>query len=385
MSPASARPRPVRPLPTTLAVASLVLPALLAGGCRDGRTPPAPAGAPVALRPDASDAGDEPTDAPERDRSGSAGEAATPAPVAPEPTPASQDSAGHLTRIPEGPGFQVVAHLEREAFASPAALPAVWRLAFESPDGTGASVPACLEDLLGSVRAATYVWQESQGPDAGLALFDAPVERSVVFSCLRTLAPPVPAEAGTTDEGSLPLTSQVSVAVLDDGLWAVGATDLVRAARAGVPPRPLSRSPALARARALAGAAPAWVVWFEPEPSSPGAPGAYGGLVLRTEPRLGLTGAVSFPDPARAGALVGRATELLARLDRAAQPVLEEASRVLPEDDLAPLRTVLEAARDTRFVVDGGTLAFEAWLPPGFTASDLLGGLAVLAPILDLL
>ncbi|MBN1774670.1 MAG: hypothetical protein JXB32_25640 [Deltaproteobacteria bacterium] len=389
----AARVRSPRRLLPAVAAVLLAAVAAPATGCRgdregsaspgvSGGTPATPAATATADAPAAETGAAPETPAPDVV---DAPAAPTEPPVPPGPLPASPELTAHLARIPEGPGPHLVARLELGGIIGREELRVVARRMFGLLGAPGDTDAACLAELLGSVSAVTYVWQESDGPDAGIALVDAAVRLPVVLLCLRSLGLPVPAAADAAGDGLLALAPQVSAAPIADGTVAVGATALVRAALAGSPPRPLSQSPALDRARALAGASPAWVALFAPDDSAPSASAVHGGLGLRTAPRLGLTGRLAFADPTRAGALVARATGLLSGLHAAGQAVLGEASRLLPEEDVAPLRAVLDAARDTRFVVDAGTLSFEAWLPPGFTVPELLGALVALAPILDLL
>ncbi len=360
-----------------------------ASGCPSDRTAPAPRAVSTAApsAPTAFVSADDPdpartdarprdlTEAPPSSAGTLGGPAATPTPPAP--------LAAHLARIPEGPGPHLVARLELHGLVAREELRVAARLLLDLLGTDGEA--ACLVELLASVSAVTYVWQQAEGPDAGLALVDAAVGLPAVLPCLHSLGWPVPVAVGTDDDGLLALTPQVSAASAGDGTLAVGATELVRAVRAGSPSRPLSQSAALDRARALVGASPAWAALFEPDGSPPTATTVHGGFGLRTEPRLGLTGTLTFADTARAGERVARATRLLAALHGAAQPVLEEAGRRLPDEDLTPLRTVLDTTRDTRFAVDAGTLTFETWFPPGFTVPELLGALVALEPILDLL
>jgi hypothetical protein len=369
----------------------LLLPtALAAAGCgraRDrGVTPPADAAV------DAAGGGG----APAVDVAGhpprAARDAAEPEVVAAGPrepagaAPPSPALAAHLSRIPEGPGPQLVARVELQGLAGPGELRAAARRVVELLGGDGDAEASCLVELLGGVRAVTYVWQETDGPDAGLALVDTAVGLPLVLPCLASLGLPVPgAEAAAGGDGVLALTPQVSAAAAGDGTLAVGETALVRAARAGSPARPLGQSAGLARARALAGDSPVWVVWFEPDGAVPGPATVHGGIGLRLAPRLGVEGTLAFADATRAGALAARGAEVLAGLHRAGETVLQEAAGRLSEGEQAPLRAVLEAARTTRFVVEAGSLSFESRLPAGFTVGELLGALVALEPILELL
>ena len=389
MSGRADRPQPHRRLLPAFAALLLAPLAAPANGCRSDRAAPAPraASADAPSAPTASVTTNDPDHAPGDARALDLAAAPTPpagtpgVPAALPPPPAAL--AAHLARIPEGPGMHLVARLELHGLVGREELRVAARLMLDRLGTDGEN--ACLVELLSSVSAVTYVWQESEGPDAGLALVDAAVGLPAVLPCLHSLDWPVPVAVGATDDGLLALAPQISAAAAGDATVAVGATDLVRAAHAGSPPRPLSQSTALDRVRALVGASPAWAAWFEPDGSTPTASTVHGGIGLHTEPRLGLTGALTFADTARAGALVAQAGEVLAGLHRAGQPVLQEAARRLTAEDLTPLRTVLDTARDTRFVVDAGTLTFEAWFPPGFTVPELLGALVALEPILDLL
>jgi len=370
------RPAPsVRRRSPAVAAALLAATGVAAGGCRAERAAPSPAAVPPPASPDSTTP--DATPAP-RDHAADAPAApAGPSPAAPAGTP---PLAAHLSRVPEGPGRHVVLHVDLRGLATRRELRAAARQMLALLDVAGPASTECLAELIGTVDAVTYVWRQSDGPDTGIALIDAAVGLPVARPCLRRLNL-VPPAADTPDDRPLPLTPQISIADAGDGTVAVGAAELVQIARTGSPPRPLARSAALERARALAGAAPVWVAWFEPDET---AAGDYGGFALRLAPRLGVTGTLAFADPPRAAQFRDRMVESLAALHRAGQSVLRQAESLLPAEDLAPLHTVLDAIRDARFTLDAGTLAFEARFPPELTLPDLLGALLALAPILDL-
>ena len=372
-----------RPAPSIRRRLPAVVTALLAatgtptGGCRAERPEPSPANSPPPATPDSNIPHAPP--APRDD--------AHDAPAAlgaPPPTPDADPPplAAHLSRVPEGPGRHVVLHVDLRGLATRRELRVAARRLLALLDATRPDRTECLAELVGAVDAVTYVWRESDGPDTGIALIDAAVGLPVALPCLRRLNL-VPPAADTPDDRPLPLTPQISVAAIGDGTVAVGAAELVEAARSGSPPRPLDRSSALQRARALAGAAPAWIAWFEPDGAA--APGDCGGVGLRIAPRLGVTGTLAFADPRRATEVRDRMTELLAGLHRAGQSVLQQAQALLPAEDLTPLRAVLDATRNARFSLDAGTLAFEVWFPPELALPELLAALPALAPVLDLL
>ncbi|NMC70266.1 MAG: hypothetical protein GYA57_09400 [Myxococcales bacterium] len=345
-----------------------------AGGCRGER-----AASSTATVPAAADSTPETPAAPPLDAAAAPAAPVEATPIAGAPEPGL---AAHLSRVPEGPGRHVVLRVDLRGLATRPEIRAAARRLLGPLDAAGSTDAACLAELLGAVDAVTYVWRESDGPDTGIALIDAAVGLPAALPCLRSLGlvPPAPA---TLDDGPLALAPQISIAAAGDGTVAVGATELVQAACSGSPPRPLSRSAALERARALAGAAPVWVAWFEPDGTA--TTGDLGGFGLRIAPRLGVTGTLVFAGPGRAEAFRNRAVELLAGLHRAGESVLQKAEGLLPAADLAPLRAVLDAARDASFTLDAGTLAFETWFPPELTLPELLGALPALAPILDLL
>jgi hypothetical protein len=316
---------------------------------------------------------------------------APPDPVAPPPelAPLAPGLAAQLERVSATGEAIFVVQADVAAIAPADAVRAAATEALAALRQEIPGNPACIVEIVASVKAFTYAWMESDtGPDVGIAIVESGADLPGIFECVAQIDPSaIPAEArAAAGSGFVVLEpEEAAIASIGPGLLAIGSEAAVRAARAGDVSNPLSSDPRLQSARAAAGPGPGWAAFLVHDAGeSPQEDESFDGAVaLRSSPRVGVVGSFSFARVEMVGDVLDEVFEALGEIGDGRSEVLD----VIGAAGLdAPIREkvlmMFDAVLGARIVAEGRRLSFEAWLPEGQSLAGLLTAAVRLLPVI---
>jgi hypothetical protein len=300
--------------------------------------------------------------------------------------PLAPGLAAHLTRLPSAGELVLVVQADVRALLSPADVRAALGPLLEMLRGEVQGDPACLAELAASIDLVTVQAVEFDGGgDTAVAIVEGNVDLPGLLECAATLVPDeFPRElVGRAAGGYVELDDDFGLATLGPRTVAFGGPELLRQVRSGRVARPLSASTAFEAARRAAGAGPAYFVALVQDDDRGGRndESFTGGAVLRTTPRLGVTGSFAFAVPEMAGEVIAEFAEMLTELDQEQAEVLG-ALREMPggETIVGDATKLFKAVRESRVTLQDRTVSFEVWVSEGATPAGLASSMMRAVP-----